>query len=708
MIFVLFLLVINTPIVSASEKYTMRVGESLELSSGYALCPKQIDVDNGKAWIELAKDGEYFEDKVMYAGDSWFVEDLDDTILFEITCIEVFQGQVDSLVVVSTDSILVEEVIEPVEEYVIEEPVEEYVIEEIVEEPLDEPVEEYLIEEPSYYWQDKGSQFFEAGNYADAIQAFDTALELDSYDYDLWVWKGIAHIKVGQYNNAISAFNRADNIDPNTPEVWALKGIAKHELGQYEDALYALNRAIDIDSDIAPLWYWKGNALLGLGQYEDAVDAFDIAVAIDPNYIDEFKGENIQDARDNALGMLEAEQVIEEEPVEVYVQDEPLEEPDEYVEDEAVEYYTEKDNSLMNYILPIGTLLILLPLIGIVALRISKKTPSHNKTQRPSKSTESLKNVPAQQHKPKPKQTTQSPTKATEQKNRISTKSAFSYKGATIIHKIKIENPTPEPISDIKVHLFVPEVFLLEGNKKSIPILEPGESKTVTFDIRPSGECGDCNVSGRVNYYDYGKKKRQEIDLETKCLSIICPLLHINEISTKDWRNTVSSLVRTEETTRDISMPAETLFNMASRVIEDMNMFMLEPVVTSTPEIFNGVARFYGLGIKNLKYAAQIEVVGGAKKAKIILKAWAEKEDALTGFYHGMLDELEKRVQVKGYINENMIQNFYHYGDNIGTQVKDSFVQRSNIGTNSKTCPQCNIECDMNEKFCSECGSKLE
>jgi hypothetical protein len=32
---------------------------------------------------------------------------------------------------------------------------------------------------------------------------------------------------------------------------------------------------------------------------------------------------------------------------------------------------------------------------------------------------------------------------------------------------------------------------------------------------------------------------------------------------------------------------------------------------------------------------------------KPILKAWAESEDALTGFYHGILDEVETRVHVK-------------------------------------------------------------
>jgi len=291
--------------------------------------------------------------------------------------------------------------------------------------------------------------------------------------------------------------------------------------------------------------------------------------------------------------------------------------------------------------------------------------------------------------------------------NKLITSSAFGYKGATIIHKIKIENPTSEPISDIKIHLFVPDVFLLENNEKSIAMLEPTESKTVTFEIRPTGECGDCNVSGRVNFYDYGTKNRQEIDLETKSLSVVCPLLKIKDITITEWRNITSHLVKTEETTREISISAKTLFSMASRVIEDMNMFMLEPEITSTEQLFNGVARFYGEGVKELKYAAQIEVVGGAKKSKLILKAWAEREDALTGFYHGILDELEKRVQVKGYINDSIVQNFYHYGDNVGTQVKDSFVYKSDVGTGTGKCPNCDREVEANEKFCLECGAKL-
>ncbi len=307
------------------------------------------------------------------------------------------------------------------------------------------------------------------------------------------------------------------------------------------------------------------------------------------------------------------------------------------------------------------------------------------------------------------KQNTSKPTIAIESKEKsINIKSAFGYKGATIQYKIKIENPTPEPIGDIKVNLYVPDVFLVSEITKTIGMLKPDEAKTVTFEIRPTGECGDCEVSGKVIYYDYLTKKTSEIDIPSKSLSIVCPMLKVKEINESEWHNVVGSLVETEENTREIDMPAETLFAMLSRIVKDMHMYSLKPEITGDQQLFNGVARFYGEGVKELKYAAQIEVVGGAKKSKLILKAWAEREDALTGFYHGILDELEKRVQVKGYINDSIVQNFYHYGDNIGTQVKDSFVYKSNVGNgDTGTCPQCGMEKTEGEPFCSGCGTKF-
>ncbi|MBU3965765.1 MAG: PGF-pre-PGF domain-containing protein [Euryarchaeota archaeon] len=141
----------------------------------------------------------------------------------------------------------------------------------------------------------------------------------------------------------------------------------------------------------------------------------------------------------------------------------------------------------------------------------------------------------------------------------INISSAFGYKGATILYKVKIENISSAPFADIKVTLFVPNVFLLVEKEKSIALLKVKEGKTVTFEIRPTGECGNCEVSGKINYYDTASNRTKEID-----------------------------------------MPAETLFTMVSRIIKDMHMHLLTPEVTQSEQLFDGVARFYGEGVKGL------------------------------------------------------------------------------------------------------------
>lgn len=341
----------------------------------------------------------------------------------------------------------------------------------------------------------------------------------------------------------------------------------------------------------------------------------------------------------------------------------------------------------------------LLVLLGVVILR--KKSDEEFDTS--SKEQNSAR-MSSQMSTPQGK----SPYMRQESKGVIDVKSTFSYKGATIQYKVKVENPTSEPIADVKVSLYVPDVFLVSESTKSIAMLKPGESKTVTYDIRPTGECGDCEVSGKVIYYDYSAKKTTEIGIPAKSLSIVCPMLKVKEISESEWHSIVSKLVETEESTREIDMPAEALFTMVSRIVKDMHMYQLNPEITESQQLFNGVARFYGEGVKGLRYAAQVEAVGGAKKSKLIIKTWAEKEEALTGFYHGLLDEIEKRVQVKEYIDTPLIQQFYHYGDNIGTLVKDSIVQRSTIGTGARKCPNCGREAGVDEKFCTGCGARLE
>ncbi|MGD9779802.1 S-layer protein domain-containing protein, partial [Methanomethylovorans sp.] len=103
--------ILSKLLLDSDDKYTLRVGQTLDLGEGYTLTPKQIDVEGDKVWLELSKDGEYLDDQVITVtgtdveNSTWDYEEddvggEDDVVIMRAHVNEVFQGQVDSLAVI--------------------------------------------------------------------------------------------------------------------------------------------------------------------------------------------------------------------------------------------------------------------------------------------------------------------------------------------------------------------------------------------------------------------------------------------------------------------------------------------------------------------------------------------------------------------------------------------------------------------------------
>ncbi|ETA69401.1 Protein of unknown function (DUF1608),'ATP-binding protein, KAP family' [Methanolobus tindarius DSM 2278] len=104
----------NTPnkltklLINSGDKYTLRLGSALELADGYELTAKQINVTGDRVWMELSKNGEFIEDKVIHVDEktdgTWIYDtDIADEVnveVFRVNVTNLFQGQEDSLVVV--------------------------------------------------------------------------------------------------------------------------------------------------------------------------------------------------------------------------------------------------------------------------------------------------------------------------------------------------------------------------------------------------------------------------------------------------------------------------------------------------------------------------------------------------------------------------------------------------------------------------------
>jgi hypothetical protein len=260
----------------------------------------------------------------------------------------------------------------------------------------------------------------------------------------------------------------------------------------------------------------------------------------------------------------------------------------------------------------------------------------------------------------------------TENENKIIIKSSINYEHAKIIYKVKIENNKNSAMGDVRFRPFVSKtIFLIDNPEKTISLIKPNESSTVTFKLNPKGECGNVKIHANISYYDNSIGEYKEINAEPKTTEIICPVLKVKTLTEQEWRENTYNLLKAQDTTEQIPIGAETLFEIISDILKDMNLFMLPECEQKSPQIFRCVGRFSAAGkVHNLQYAVQIEVVGGPSNSKLILKTFAPNEASLIGFHHKILDEIEERVKIKEYIPMNFTN----------ITIKDSVIHRSDIG----------------------------
>ncbi len=139
-------------------------------------------------------------------------------------------------------------------------------------------------------------------------------------------------------------------------------------------------------------------------------------------------------------------------------------------------------------------------------------------------------------------------------------------------------------------------------------------------------------------------------------------------------------------------MSAETLFDIVSDVMKNLHLYMLPKEAKQDLRMFRGVGRFYCEGVKGLRYAARIEVLGGAQRSKLILAAYSESEASLVGFYHCILDEIEKRTDIKDHIET-------------GTMIQH--IQPGSVAPAEVPCPSCGGKVSTGYKTCPWCGNEI-
>ena len=134
----------------------------------------------------------------------------------------------------------------------------------------------------NYY--NEGNSLIEAGEFEEAIEAFDMALANRDDFAQAWTNRGFAQGKLGRHLEKFSSCVQATDVAPDFAEAWNCRGLARFDLQQYESALEEYNKAISVDTDFHRGWFNKGQVLLRMGRPQEAIQATRQVLQIRPDY----------------------------------------------------------------------------------------------------------------------------------------------------------------------------------------------------------------------------------------------------------------------------------------------------------------------------------------------------------------------------------------------------------------------------------------
>ncbi len=136
---------------------------------------------------------------------------------------------------------------------------------------------------------DQGLQFFNQGEYEQALTVFNAALELDDQQPALWANVGNAHSKLNQNEQAVEAYQKAIDLAPEDPTLYQNMGGLYASMGDTEKARELYQKAVSLSAygdpkDAAVNYYNMGVTFINSGKSEEAIEALTKALEADPAY----------------------------------------------------------------------------------------------------------------------------------------------------------------------------------------------------------------------------------------------------------------------------------------------------------------------------------------------------------------------------------------------------------------------------------------
>ena len=131
----------------------------------------------------------------------------------------------------------------------------------------------------------RGNAYDNVGQHELAMKDFDEALESDSSSVLGYLARGSSHAAKGDHDLAIRDFSDALGFDPNNPFIFRIRGFAYGNRGEYDLAIQDYDKSLDLEPDDAFTHLLRGSAYSDKGHYDSAIQDLDKVLAANLNNV---------------------------------------------------------------------------------------------------------------------------------------------------------------------------------------------------------------------------------------------------------------------------------------------------------------------------------------------------------------------------------------------------------------------------------------
>lgn len=139
-------------------------------------------------------------------------------------------------------------------------------------------------------WFEKGYAFQSAGDFDQALSAYDTTIRLNASLSEPYNNRGVIYESRGEHDRALAEYNTALRLNPSFDFAYNNRGNVNLKKGRADDAIADYNRALRLNARYAEAYNNRGLAYQMKSDHQAAISDFTKALQLNPKFLQAYKG----------------------------------------------------------------------------------------------------------------------------------------------------------------------------------------------------------------------------------------------------------------------------------------------------------------------------------------------------------------------------------------------------------------------------------